>query len=225
MAAAALCAALWAAPVEAQSRLCDRFPNLPGCGGGGGGDCNCEDLDARITVIEQGQVAQNAAIASLASQIATIHGDIADLQACCTDTQATITGLQDQIDEIVNYLGGDCTVSGLDDCSGNCVDLDTNHENCGTCGNACNANQDCVSGECEFHVCPDPGECQLAVLNEDGSCSNVPLTGDACDDGLQCTTQDSCLNGTCVGGGNPCDAGETCVEGTGNPPDCVGGAG
>jgi len=205
---------------SAQSFLCEILPDLPFCGGG---DCNCEDLEARIEDLEAGQEVQNAAIASLAAAIADANTAIGELQECCEDNQAAIDDLQAQIDEIVEFLGGDCTLAGLDECDGECVDLDTDHENCGACDNACAANQDCVDGDCELKTCPPAGQCQVAVLNLDGSCTNVPLTGDPCDDGLQCTTDDSCLNGTCVGGGNPCDPGETCVEGSGDPPICMGG--
>jgi hypothetical protein len=218
----ALLAALAApAPTHAQSSaICDLFPNLPGCSTGG---CDCDELADRVSALEQGQEVQNAAIASLAAAIADIHSAITELETCCDENSAAIDGLQDQIDQIIDFLGGDCTLAGLDECNGACTDLDTDPANCGECGNVCDANQNCIGGQCEFKVCPEASICQVAVLNEDGSCTNVPLTGDPCDDGLQCTTEDSCLNGTCVGGGNPCDAGETCVEGSGDPPICVGG--
>lgn len=219
----ALLAAL-AVPIPANAQgglICEFFPDLPGCTS----DCDCDDLAQRIEDLEQGQEIQNAAIASLASAIADINTAIGELEACCEDNGAAIDDLQDQIDQIIDFLGGDCTVAGLDECGPEgeefCTDLDTDPANCGECGIVCAANEDCVDGDCEFKVCPAASECQVAVLNEDGSCTNVPLTGDPCDDGLFCTTADSCLNGTCVGGGNPCDAGETCVEG--DPPVCVGG--
>jgi hypothetical protein len=206
-------------PANAQGGLiCELFPDLPGCSTG----CDCADLEDRVSQLEQGQEIQNAAIASLASNIADIHTAIGELEACCDENGAAIIDLQAQIDEIVEFLGGDCTVSGQDECNGECTNLDTDPANCGECGIACAANENCVGGQCEFKVCPEASECQVAVLNEDGSCTNVPLTGDPCDDGLQCTTEDSCLNGTCVGGGNPCAQGETCVEGS-DPLTCVGG--
>lgn len=215
----ALCAMLSApAPVSAQPSVCDLLPFLPFCDDEE--DC-CADLEDRVADLEQNQVVQNAAIASLAAQVANINTAIGELQACCDDNAAAIDDLQDQIDQIVDFLGGDCAIAGLDECDGACTDTATDRNNCGECGNVCAANQDCVNGACVLKTCPPAGACQVAVLNQDGSCTNVPLTGPACDDGLDCTTDDSCLNGTCVGGGNPCDVGETCVEGSGDPPTCI----
>ncbi len=41
-----------------------------------------------------------------------------------------------------------CCATGLTDCSGACVDTDTDSDNCGTCGNACTVGQTCVAGVC-----------------------------------------------------------------------------
>ena len=43
------------------------------------------------------------------------------------------------------------TDTGLTDCGGECVDLDTDHDNCGTCFFACAFDEDCVDGDCTVH--------------------------------------------------------------------------
>jgi hypothetical protein len=53
---------------------------------------------------------------------------------------------------------GSCGCSTLCDpgqcCAGTCVDIDTSHDHCGSCGNACAANEICVDGACQTcHVC------------------------------------------------------------------------
>ncbi|CAG8719350.1 8367_t:CDS:2, partial [Acaulospora morrowiae] len=46
----------------------------------------------------------------------------------------------------------DLCLGGQLDCSGTCVDINSDHNNCGSCGNACsnnNAYQKCCAGECQ----------------------------------------------------------------------------
>ena len=44
---------------------------------------------------------------------------------------------------------GQCVCNqGLTDCGGQCVDLNTDHANCGGCGSPCQANETCQSGHC-----------------------------------------------------------------------------
>src|SRR5690606_6112169 len=47
---------------------------------------------------------------------------------------------------------GECSEScadGLDACDGACVDLDADHDHCGTCGNECAEDEGCVEGMCQ----------------------------------------------------------------------------
>ena len=73
---------------------------------------------------------------------------------------------------------------GLTDCGGSCVNIATDHGNCGSCGNECDAEQVCSGGECLF-------ECPLGTVACSGSC--VDLGSDI----LNC--------GAC---GNVCEAGD-----------------
>lgn len=73
-----------------------------------------------------------------------------------------------------------------DVCSGKCVDVRSDRENCGACGVACFSNQTCNAGQCE---------CSAGVACSNG-CSNLQsddLNCGAC--GSACPT--GCKNGTC----------------------------
>jgi len=86
---------------------------------------------------------------------------------------------------------------GQTDCSGVCVDLDTDKEHCGTCDNPCafdHAGAACVDGTCQMTGC----EQGFADCNDDPE--------DGCETDL--TTNENC--GSC---GNACEEGENCIEG------------
>jgi hypothetical protein len=72
-------------------------------------------------------------------------------------------------------------------CGGNCVDLQSDSQNCLTCGNACPGGSSCVNGSCV---------CAPEQINCGGVCTDY-LTDEA-----------NC--GLC---GNACSAGETCQRG------------
>ena len=63
-------------------------------------------------------------------------------------------------------VGGECR-EGFTPCDGLCVDLQTDRQNCGACGNACATAEACVLGIC---VLDDGG-------GVDGSAAGVFLTG------------------------------------------------
>ncbi len=79
-------------------------------------------------------------------------------------------------------------------CSNVCVDFDSDPNNCGGCGNVCEANAACVSGTCQ---CPD------SLTTCGGSCVDTSTDPDNC--------------GAC---GNQCGSGETCNSGTCQTIDC-----
>lgn len=83
-------------------------------------------------------------------------------------------------------------------------------------------------GYCEFNA-PSPGTWyvlvdrfagsgtyQLTVTSFGTDCSLPGQTGNPCDDGNECTTDDSCQAGSCagttLGDGSPCDDGEQCTS-------------
>lgn len=95
---------------------------------------------------------------------------------------------------------GQCP-GGLDSCGGVCVDVQTNADNCGSCGHGCGSGQLCSNGACQcqsgFMACS--GTC-VNIANDPahcGSCSNACTGSDVCDHG-------SCSS-TCSAGTTLCD--------------------
>ncbi len=84
------------------------------------------------------------------------------------------------------------------ECNGECVDLSTDVENCGTCGNACNAANtvggSCSQGTCQYSAC-SPGF---------GDCAQV--SNDGCETALDDVTN-------CGGCGNSCQATNAAMPG------------
>ncbi len=125
-------------------------------------------------------------------------------------------------------------------CSGACANLDSDRDNCGSCGNACGDGLVCSFGQCVegcdnglvrcndvcVDVASDPDNCMTcgntcsAAMNQSCSagvcgCAADELTcGGVCTDPL--TSRDNCgASGDCLGdnAGEVCDAGATCIGG------------
>ena len=89
-----------------------------------------------------------------------------------------------------------------------CVDLSTDMQNCGMCGNDCPANATCVSGQC---ACPQ-GE--VACGN---TCSNLSNDPQHCGDCQRNADRRHVRAGMCV-----CEQGKTlCPNGPGGNPACA----
>ncbi len=77
---------------------------------------------------------------------------------------------------------------------------------------------DCCSSSCQLvpsgTACADDGnQCTDDVCDGFGSCSHPGLDATPCDDGLFCNGQDTCSNGTCVGGSiDPCAGRPECDD-------------
>ncbi|MBU1241341.1 Ig-like domain-containing protein [Myxococcota bacterium] len=102
-------------------------------------------------------------------------------------------------------------------CNDVCVDVQTNQDNCGECGNTCDATELCLAGTCSPIPCGgntiacddtcvdtnyDPNNC--------GECGNACGTGDVCDMGT-CST-------SCGGSTEACNGG--CVDTQVDPANC-----
>ncbi len=218
---ALICA--FAAPVSAQPGpvLCQLFPGLPGC------PPPPPDLEDRVVALETAVAALQPLVddatstnssqqsmidalltstSDLDNRLTTAETSISTLQMCCDDLQMRVSRLE----AVVDCQDTICNVGGVNFC----IDTDTDDANCGMCGMACAANEECVGGTCQLIVCPPAPQCKMVTLMMDGSCVQTNLSNTTpCDDGLFCTAADICQSGTCVGFGTPCDTG-TCNEDT-----------
>ena len=84
----------------------------------------------------------------------------------------------------------------IDECYGTCVDLDSDKENCGACGDACPANQICEDASC---VCePELTQCGEECVDLDSDPDHCGGCDEACPVGEFCTAR-QCLASPCDG--------------------------
>ena len=96
------------------------------------------------------------------------------------------------------------------------VDLETDPENCGACGNDCGDADACTTPVCEDGECgtaavncDDRNACTIDDCDPDSGCTHTPVD---CDDNDACTV-DTCDRGTgCAHTPVPCDDGNECTE-------------
>lgn len=95
-------------------------------------------------------------------------------------------------------------------CSGNCVDLTSDANNCGGCGIACTSPSECVNGACEDLGCflrDEPGCSDCACASELDPSDSCLTTGWDCDCAYACTIGGGHCFGTCDGqDGGACQA-------------------
>ncbi|MGB0716931.1 MAG: hypothetical protein ACPGXK_13700, partial [Phycisphaerae bacterium] len=140
--------------------------------------------------------------------------------------------------------GNVCTTDSCDPASG-CQNIN-NTDSCDD-GDLCTSGDTCSGGSCAGTPVDCSGlddACNVGVCNvNNGSCEASPANeGGACDDGLQCTSDDTCSGGMCMGSaipgcmkcnvdsdcndGNPCTS-DTCPSGvcifTNNTDPCDDG--
>lgn len=136
------------------------------------------------------------------------------------------------------YYAGEntvCDTPGLDYCSGDCANLQTDESHCGRCGNACLPGDICCNGVCkdlenDANNCGDCGRrcasgqvccggvCRADTTGEPGTCGacghRCVGSGISCCDGTCRDLQHDRTNcGTC---GHECGGGQACCNG-----DCV----
>lgn len=94
--------------------------------------------------------------------------------------------------------GASCDPTTPDRCGDNCVDLQSNVQNCGKCGTACayaHAGAKCVTGACQIGACESGW----------GDCANGPMDG--------CETNTATDAANCGGCGKKCLVGQLCKNG------------
>lgn len=111
-------------------------------------------------------------------------------------------------------------------CNGQCLNLDTDPNNCGSCGNVCDSgtcrNGLCLSPSCAgqtcdtFTACGPGGSCVCASVAGGGLCADgqTPCAGLAdctvdsdCPTGRLCALNTCCTRGVCIASNNECENG------------------
>lgn len=91
-------------------------------------------------------------------------------------------------------VAGDCQcAAGLEKCGAECLDLLTDVDNCGACGNACDAGNVCDGGVCK---CTSSAQCpdEAPICGADGACTQCTYANDQ---GLPCAIRAAALGGEC----------------------------
>lgn len=88
-------------------------------------------------------------------------------------------------------LGGTACDVGQIPCADVCTDPDTDHENCGSCGNGCADNEVCSSGTCRATCQPPTQACGALCVDLDTDPDHCGACGTSCPSGL-------CQAGQCV---------------------------
>jgi len=117
-------------------------------------------------------------------------------------------------------------------CKMGCTDIDTDPNNCSSCGNVCPANNTCIAGVCTPNancnggpVCTGVNQCCAAgCTNIDTDTSNCGSCGNACGAGAMCLggvcqIPPSCHGGPVCTGTETC-CGQGCTDTTTDPINC-----
>ena len=124
--------------------------------------------------------------------------------------------------------GDDDCAESCDEGTGSCTAADADGSGCDD-GTFCNGVESCSAGACggsSGDPCSGPdgdGDCAESCDEAADSCTAADVDSSACDDGLFCTTGDSCAAGSCVGTSPTCagpdgdaDCAESCDEAADN---------
>jgi len=134
-----------------------------------------------------------------------------------TDTSDATTS--SDIDDASNQDTGPMCAPGQSTCGTSCcVDLATDSQNCGACGNVCQAGQTCVAGSCSASCPAGLALCNAICTDLQTDRQNCGGCGDACPPGLVC--DGGACELYCVEGFVECP-GPTCVEDTNSPDRCA----
>lgn len=158
----------------------------------------------------------------------------------CIFTNLTSTDCDDADECTLGDIcqNGECVSSAVVDCDDNnvcsddtCLDMGgaamcTYKHNNLLCddGNACTSNDTCVRGMCTGLTivnCADSNVCTLDMCDVTTGCINQPISDTLCDDADLCTTNDVCVNGTCVGTPIVCNDKNPCTVDTCQNNDCI----
>ena len=112
---------------------------------------------------------------------------------------------------------------GKTQCGYDCVDLSSDINNCGSCGNSCPAGKICKDGICQsislLDICPDfaPDKCGSTCTNFNidknncGACGNRCHSSEVCIEG-KCVLVPTCPIGSLACGNNCCSLSQSCDQ-------------
>ena len=120
--------------------------------------------------------------------------------------------------------------SGMTSCRGNCVNTQSDHDNCGGCNNICSTGQACQNGLCTGQAVTAPAgnvpagsvpagtaSCATGQTSCSGDCVNTLSDHDNCGScGNACSAGQVCQNSQCTstGGSVQCSTGQTPCSGS-----------
>ncbi|MEZ4394775.1 MAG: hypothetical protein R3A48_27180 [Polyangiales bacterium] len=116
-------------------------------------------------------------------------------------------------------ISGACTLicpTGQTNCSGRCVDRNTDNQNCGTCGRACGPGQLCSNGTCQTSCAVGQTVCSGSCRDLTSDRANCGACGRACGNGQVCTNSVCVLS--CPTGQTAC--GSNCRDLTNDAANC-----
>ncbi|MBI5654844.1 hypothetical protein HZC53_04305 [Candidatus Uhrbacteria bacterium] len=133
------------------------------------------------------------------------------------------------LDTLQSCQAGVCACKPENLCGTECVDKQTDKDNCGTCGKICSGGMDCVGGQCH---CAFAGEvdCLGHCTDTQVDPANCGVCGKVCDQGFQCVAGECVCNTTTCNGKcvdlqtdveNCGSCGKSCDSSVGT---CLGGA-
>ncbi|MFO7179972.1 MAG: hypothetical protein DIU78_014835 [Pseudomonadota bacterium] len=97
----------------------------------------------------------------------------------------------------------DACAPGQERCAGECVTLENDPEHCGSCGNACDADEVCSAGECQLDCVGGTTACDRSCVDTDLDPDNCGACGNTCGEGLVCSRGD--CKSACARGLTFCD--------------------
>jgi hypothetical protein len=137
----------------------------------------------------------------------------------CTVSDHCSRGLCEGVPRDCSALADDCNAASCDEAASSCVSATVNEG--GPCedGVFCTVGSTCAGGVCGGGVARDcsaaGNACNVGSCDEvAGACVPVPANdGWFCEDGLACTSGETCAAGACVGGlPFSCDDGDACTD-------------
>ncbi len=116
--------------------------------------------------------------------------------SCGSDIVGGKSVADDTTDPVPPPAGPTCTPA-FAECSGLCVDLQTDNSNCGTCGNTCGDGEICEKGKCEDKS-SNPLTCLPGLSLCDGICVSLQNDTNNCGTcGNTCLNNRTCESGVC----------------------------